>query len=157
MKIYLGSDHAGVKLKEEIKKFLDKEGHEYKDMGTDSEESCDYPDYALAVAEKVAAGSGNGDKGILICGSGIGMSIAANKVPGVRAALCHNEWTAVKSREHNDANILCMGAKVVETKAALKMVKAWLETEYEGRKKGGERHKNRVDKFSDIEKRACRK
>jgi ribose 5-phosphate isomerase B len=156
MKVYLGSDHAGVKLKEDIKKFLDENGYEHEDMGTNSEESCDYPDYALAVAEKVVAGAEAGDKGILICGSGIGMSIAANKVRGARAALCHNEWTAVKSREHNDANILCIGAKVVESHAAVKMVKVWLKTEFEGAGSGGERHKRRADKFSDIEGRCCK-
>ncbi len=154
MKIYLGSDHAGFKLKEEIKKFLSDKKHKYEDLGTNNEESCDYPDYAFAVAQKVGASKGK-DVGILICGSGIGMSIAANKVPGARAALCHNEWAAIKSREHNDANILCIGAKAVEAQAALRIVDAWLKTEFEGNKKGGERHKKRVDKFAEIEKKVC--
>ncbi|MCX6822266.1 MAG: ribose 5-phosphate isomerase B [Candidatus Aenigmarchaeota archaeon] len=149
MKIAIGSDHAGFELKEKIKKFLDDLGYKYKDFGTDSNESVDYPDYALKVAENVA--KKEYDRGILICGSGIGMCMTANKVPGIRAALCHNVETAKLSREHNDANVLTFGSRMIDEKTAKDMVKVWLKTEFLG-----DRHLRRVNKMKDIEKKYSR-
>ena len=149
MKIAIASDHAGFELKEKIKKFLDDLGYEYKDFGTDSNESVDYPDYALKVAENVA--KKEYDRGILICGSGIGMCMTANKVPGIRAALCHNVETAKLSREHNVANVLTFGSRMIDEKTAKDMVKVWLKTEFLG-----DRHLRRVNKMKDIEKKYSR-
>lgn len=146
MKIAVGSDHGGVELKEEIKKFLNEEGYEFKDFGTNSTESCDYPDYALPVAEAVAAKEY--DLGILICGTGIGIGIAANKVPGIRAALCSDTFSAHATREHNNANILTLGQRVVGPGLAIDIVKTFLNTEFEG-----ERHQKRIDKIAEIEKK----
>ena len=146
MKIAIGSDHAGFELKEKIKKLLEELGHEYEDFGTDSEESVDYPDYALKVAESLA--KKKCDRGILICGSGIGMCMSANKVPGVRAALCQNVEMARLSREHNDANVLTMGARLIDEVTAKEIVKVWLKTKFLG-----ERHLRRVNKMKDIEKK----
>lgn len=134
MKIAIGSDHGGYNLKEEIKKYLKVP---YKDFGCDSEESCDYPDYGLAVSKAVA--KGEYDRGILICKTGIGMSIVANKVKGIRAALCHTPEIAKKSREHNDANILVLAADVVNPR---EIIDIWLKTEFLGG-----RHKRRIDKI----------
>lgn len=145
-KIAIGSDHGGVELKEEIKKYLSSEGYEFKDFGTNSVGSCDYPDYALPVAEAVAAKEF--DLGILICGTGIGIGIAANKVPGIRAALCSDTFSAHATREHNNANILTLGQRVVGPGLALDIVKIFLNTEFEG-----ERHQKRIDKISEIEKK----
>jgi ribose 5-phosphate isomerase B len=149
MKIAIASDHAGFELKEKIKKFLDNLGYKYKDFGTDSNESVDYPDYALKVAESVA--KKEYDRGILICGSGIGMCMTANKVPGIRAALCHNVEMAKLSREHNDANILTFGSRIIDKKTAKAMVKVWLKTEFLG-----ERHLRRVNKMKEIERKYCK-
>jgi len=146
MKIAIGCDHAGFELKEKIKKLLKELNHDYKDFGTNSGESVDYPDFALKVAECVA--SKVCDRGILICGSGIGMSMSANKVPGVRAALCSNTEMAKLSREHNDANVLTMGARLIDGDTAKEIVKVWLKTEFLG-----ERHLRRVNKMKDIEKK----
>ncbi|WP_315116609.1 ribose 5-phosphate isomerase B [uncultured Clostridium sp.] len=146
MKIALGSDHAGLPLKKEIIKHLESKGIVIKDFGTLTEDSCDYPDYALAVAEEVAAK--NFDFGILVCGTGIGISIAANKVPGVRAALCGDTFSAHACREHNDANILALGQRIVGTGLALDIVDSFLGAKYEGG-----RHGKRVDKISQIEKK----
>lgn len=146
MKIALGSDHAGLPLKKEIIKHLESKGIEVKDFGTLTEESCDYTDYGLAVAEEVVAK--NFDFGILVCGTGIGISIAANKVPGVRAALCGDTFSAHACREHNDANILALGQRVVGLGLALDIVDAFLGAKYEGG-----RHAKRVDKISQIEKK----
>jgi len=145
MKIAIGSDHAGYQLKEEIKSLLEEKGLFYQDMGTDSEDSVDYPDFAYKVAKGVA--DNNFDKGILICGTGIGMSIAANKVKGVRAALCHNVFSAKATRNYNDSNVLTMGSRVVAKGLAREIVKAWLGEEFDGG-----RHQRRIDKISDIEK-----
>jgi len=144
MKIAIGSDHAGYQLKEEIKSLLEEKGLFYQDMGTDSEESVDYPDFAHKVSKGVA--ENNFDKGILICGTGIGMSIAANKVNGVRAALCHNVFSAKATRNHNDSNVLTMGSRVVGKGLAREIVKVWLGEEFDGG-----RHKRRVEKINDIE------
>lgn len=145
-KIAIGSDHGGVELKEEIKNFLLKEGYEVKDFGTNSNNSCDYPDYALPVAEAVVAKEY--DFGILICGTGIGIGIAANKVPGIRAALCSDTFSAHATREHNDANILTLGQRVVGPGLALDIVNAFLNTEFQGG-----RHQDRINKISEIEKK----
>lgn len=146
MKIALGADHGGVDLKNEIKSYLEKKGYEVKDFGTNSHESCDYPDIALPVAESVVAKEV--DFGILICGTGIGISIAANKVPGIRAALCSDTFSAHATREHNNANILAMGQRVVGTGLALDIVETFLNAKFEG-----DRHINRINKISKIEER----
>jgi len=145
MKIAIASDHAGYKLKEELKKHLDKIRVSYQDFGTDSEESVDYPNYALKAAEYAAK---NNTKGILICGTGIGMSMAANKVRGIRAALCYDAKAAEMARKHNDANILALGARKTEAKTAEKIADIFLSTGFEGG-----RHKRRVDLISKIEER----
>ncbi|MCI8342739.1 MAG: ribose 5-phosphate isomerase B [Firmicutes bacterium] len=136
--IALGCDHGGFPLMKEVIKYLESENKEYKNFGTYSEESCDYPVFAKAVAEAVA--SGECENGILICGTGIGISITANKVKGIRAALCHDCFSAKATREHNDANILAMGARVVGTGLALEIVKTFLETQFSN----DERHVRRI-------------
>ena len=146
MKIAIGCDHGAFRLKNEIIEFLNSENYEVKDFGTYSEESCDYPDITLPVAEAVV--NKEYDFGILVCGTGIGIGIAANKVPGVRAALCSDTFSAHATREHNNANILTMGQRVVGTGLALDIVKTFLNTEFEG-----ERHQKRIDKISEIEKK----
>ena len=142
MKIALGSDHGGYRLKEAVKEHLLSRGYEVEDLGAYSESSVDYPEYGKKVAKYVV--EGNAKYGIIICGTGIGISIAANKVKGARAALCHNVWTARLTREHNDANILAMGARVIGEGIALDMVDTFLTTEFEGG-----RHQNRIDKIED--------
>ncbi|WCN38049.1 ribose 5-phosphate isomerase B [Aneurinibacillus uraniidurans] len=144
MKVALAADHGGYGLKEEIKQYLDSVGISYEDFGCTCEQSVDYPDYALPVAEKVA--EGQFDRGILVCGTGIGMSIAANKVKGIRCALVHDCFTAKATREHNDSNVLAMGARVIGPGLALEIVKLWLGTEFEGG-----RHMRRVEKIAEIE------
>ena len=144
MRIALGADHAGVALKAHVKQALDDRCLTYEDFGADSEAPVDYPDYALRVARRVASGSF--DRGILICGSGLGMAIAANKVQGVRAAPATDAETARLSREHNDANILTLGARLLSSDRVLDIIDAFLSTPF-----GGGRHKRRVDKISAIE------
>ncbi len=146
MKIAIGSDHGGLRLKREVIAHLEKKNIEVKDFGTYSEESCDYPDYAEKVGEEVV--KKNFDFGILICGTGIGISIAANKVPGVRAALCSDTFSAHATRQHNDANILALGERVVGIGLALDIVDTFLSSEFEGT-----RHERRVNKITDIEKK----
>ncbi|WP_089609284.1 ribose 5-phosphate isomerase B [Dehalobacterium formicoaceticum] len=146
MKIALGSDHGGVRLKNCVKEYLQQENIEFKDFGTFSEDSIDYPDIAREAAEAVA--DRLFDRGILICGTGIGIGIAANKVPGIRAALCHDTFSARASREHNNANILTMGERVIGRGLALEIVKAWLAAEFTGG-----RHNCRIEKISEIEKK----
>lgn len=145
MRVAIGSDHAGHLLKKKIKTLMQDLGLETLDLGTDGEASVDYPDYGIKVAEAVSGGSI--DKGILICGTGIGMSIVANKYPGVRAALCHDSFTARVSREHNDANVLVLGGRVLDYENALDMVKVWFSTEFEGG-----RHNGRLQKIRNLEK-----
>jgi len=140
MKIALGADHRGVRYKGMIAGFLSQEGHVVEDFGTNSEESCDYPDYAFPVAQAVAGG--RADRGILICSSGIGMSMAANRVRGIRAALCLNTAMARVSRAHNNANVLCMGQDMVSASVCLDIVREWLSTEFEGG-----RHSRRISKI----------
>jgi ribose 5-phosphate isomerase B len=145
MKIALGADHAGFELKEKIKQHLVEKGIAVDDRGTNSPESVDYPDYARTVGEEVTGG--RADRGILVCGTGIGMSMGANKVAGVRAAKVNSESEAQLSREHNDANVLALGARVLDERTALKIVDRWLETPFLGG-----RHQRRVDKIMAIEK-----
>jgi ribose 5-phosphate isomerase B len=145
MPMALGSDHAGFDLKREIITALEKSGVECRDYGAYNTEASDYPDAALAVAKAVA--SGEAERGILICGTGAGMSIAANKVAGVRAALCHDCFTARATREHNDANILCLGSRVIGQGLALDIVDVWLNTLFSQE----ERHCRRIEKIRQIE------
>jgi ribose 5-phosphate isomerase B len=144
-KIAIGADHAGFHAKEVIKRFLAAQGFEMEDVGAASEESVDYPDYARQVAERVAAG--RAQVGILLCGTGIGMSITANKVPGVRAALAHDIMTAHMAREHNDANVLTIGARVVPEEQTIAIVREFLNTSF-----AGGRHQRRVDKIVELDK-----
>lgn len=144
MKIAIGADHGGFNLKKDIVGLLEELGHEYKDFGTHSADSIDYPDVAIPVAEAVAAGEF--DRGILICGTGIGIGIAANKVKGIRAALVHDSFSAKATRQHNDSNIMTMGERVIGPGLALDLVATWLDTDFEGG-----RHSNRVDKMSAYE------
>jgi ribose 5-phosphate isomerase B len=144
LKVALGADHGGYHLKNEIKAYLESIGMEYEDLGCDCDQSVDYPDYALPVAERVA--SGEFDRGILICGTGIGMTIAANKVKGVRCALVHDLFSAKATREHNDSNVLAMGERVIGPGVALEIVKVWLGTEF-----SGGRHTRRIEKINSIE------
>ncbi|MGL5414206.1 MAG: ribose 5-phosphate isomerase B [Clostridium sp.] len=146
MKIALGSDHGGFELKNEIIKHLKEKGYEVKDFGPMTNDSCDYPDYALPVAEAVKAKEF--DFGILVCGTGIGISLAANKVPGIRAALCSDTFSAHATRQHNNANILAMGQRVVGAGLALDIVDTFLNAEFEGG-----RHQGRLDKLTKIEEK----
>ena len=143
-KIAIGSDHAGYEAKETAKRELESLGLEVEDKGAYSLESVDYPDFGAAVGRAVA--SGEVQRGVLICGSGIGISMAANKVPGVRAALCWNEETARLAREHNDANVLCFGARFINPELAARMVRVFMETEF-----AGGRHSDRVEKLSRLD------
>ncbi len=145
MKIAIGADHAGYELKEKIKQWLAQQGIEVRDEGTVSNESVDYPDFARKVGEEVAGKQV--DRGVLVCGSGIGMAIAANKVPGVRAANVTTEYEAQMSREHNDANVLALGARILKDDQAFAIVDKWLHTPF-----AGGRHQRRVDKIMQIER-----
>lgn len=144
-RIAIGSDHAGFSVKETIRKYLEGSGYAVSDLGTSSEQSVDYPDYGKAVGERVV--SKQADLGIAVCGTGIGISIAANKVPGVRAALAHDVNTARLAREHNDANVLALGGRIITGEAAIEMVQVFLSTAYLGG-----RHQRRLDKITAIEK-----
>lgn len=145
-KIAIGSDHAGFEAKEKAKSELAALGVEVVDKGAYNLDSVDYPDFGAAVARAVA--SGEVERGVLVCGSGIGVSIAANKIPGARAALCWNEETARLAREHNDANVLCFGSRFIEPEQAARMVRIFLETDF-----AGGRHTQRVEKLSALDKR----
>ena len=144
MKIAIASDHAGYEEKERLKPLLDEMGIQYEDLGTVSEESVDYPDYARKVGEEVA--QGRADQGLLVCGSGTGMAIAANKVPGVRAAVAWNEEIARLAREHNDANVLALGARTTPADELPKIVRAWFDAKF-----AAGRHVERVEKIRQIE------
>ncbi len=146
MKIAIGCDHAGFALKNEITQILEGLNIEWEDFGTKDEESVDYPDFGEKVSTAVS--KGNVDRGILICGTGIGMSIVANKFPGVRAALCSEDYSAKMSRLHNDANLLVLPGRVIDKETAMQIVKMWFKTDFEGG-----RHQRRVDKITEIEKR----
>ena len=144
-RIALGADHGGYALKESLKPFLQKQGYQVDDCGTHSAESVDYPDFAYAVAKKVS--DGEAWRGIIIDGAGIGSCMVANKVPGVRAAMCYNNATAVNSREHNKANVLTLGAGMIDPDLAHQIVMTWLNTNF-----GGGRHARRVDKIDRLDK-----
>jgi ribose 5-phosphate isomerase B len=146
MTIALGADHAGFALKQELKSWLTGRGVEVLDLGTDSTASVDYPDFALAVGRAVQAG--RAERGVLVCGSGVGMAIAANKVPGIRAAVAVDVETARLCRAHNDTNVLALGARITGSEAAADIVQAWLEAEFEGG-----RHARRVAKLAELEDR----
>jgi ribose 5-phosphate isomerase B len=147
MKIAVACDHGGLNLKNALIAYLKKNGHEVKNFGTDTLDSCDYPDYAVLAAEAVA--TGECDRGIVVCSSGIGVSIVANKVPGIRCAHCHDTYCAKYTRLHNDANMIAFGEKVVGAGLMEEIVNLFLTTEFEG----GERHNRRIDKITKIEQK----
>ncbi|MBI2900022.1 MAG: ribose 5-phosphate isomerase B [Planctomycetes bacterium] len=144
MKIAVGADHAGFRIKDELKKRLAALGHSVEDAGTDSEQSVDYPDFAERVGRAIA--EGRADRGVLVCGTGIGMSIAANKIAGVRAAVVTDPLTAEMSRRHNDANVFCAGARVLAPEKIAELLDLWLKTPFEGG-----RHERRVEKIRRLE------
>jgi ribose 5-phosphate isomerase B len=144
MKVAIGSDHRGYHAKEQIKNYLTAAGHQVQDFGCEGTQSCDYPDFSLPGARAVA--EGKADRGIFFCGTGIGMSMTANKVKGVRAALCHDELTAEMSRRHNNANVLCLPADLIGEALMRRVVDVWLQTDYEGG-----RHDRRIQKITDYE------
>jgi ribose 5-phosphate isomerase B len=146
MTLAIGADHAGLELKEQLKAWLIQSGHQVLDFGTHTPDSVDYPDYAIQVAEAVAAGKA--ERGLLVCGTGIGMAMTANKVHGIRAAFCPDLFTARMSREHNDANVLALGGRLTGRDLAVEILRMWLETEF-----AGGRHARRVDKIGDAERR----
>jgi len=143
MRIATGSDHAGLALKQGLREYLESEGHTVTDLGTHTKESCDYPDYAAEVARAVV--DGDADFGLLLCGTGVGMCMAANKVAGIRAAVVSDSFSARATRQHNDANVLCLGERVVGQGLAREILAAWLDAEYEGG-----RHQRRIDKISAL-------
>lgn len=145
MKLLMGNDHGGIHLKEHLKKYLTDKGYEITDVGAYTEDSCDYPDYAAKLCAELLKGTA--DKGILFCGTGIGISIAANKCKGIRAAVCNDVYSAKMSREHNDANVLCMGERIVGVGVAELIADTWLKTAF-----AGGRHARRVDKIMALEK-----
>jgi ribose 5-phosphate isomerase B len=149
MKVAIGCDHAGVALKNEIIPILKELAVDWEDVGTKTEESVDYPDFGEKVSELVS--NGKMERGILICGTGIGMSIVANKFPGVRAALCSEAFSATMSRLHNDANLLVLPGRIIDGKTAAEIVKVWFTTPFEGG-----RHQRRLDKIKEIEARLCK-
>lgn len=150
MKVALGSDHGGYRLKEGLKQYLQELNIEYTDFGCNNEQSVDYPDIGFKVSVEVK--NGRYDRGILICGTGIGMSIVANKIKGIRASLCHDIFSARNTREHNDANILTLGARVISTELAREIIKVWLNTEFSQE----ERHINRLNKIKQEENKIYR-
>lgn len=146
VRIAIGADHGGFELKNLIRDHLQDEGYEVEDKGTYTADPADYPDYALAVGKAVV--EGNADQGILICGSGVGASVAANKIPGIRAGLCHDTFSAHQGREDDDMNVLCLGARVIGPMLAWEIVKTWLSASFSGK----ERHVRRLKKVSQIER-----
>lgn len=144
MKVILTADHAGMTIRSEVKNLLDEMNIDYEDTGCSCETSVDYPDYALPAAERVA--NGEFDRGIFICGTGIGMSISANKVKGIRCALTHDVYSAKLTRQHNDSNVLAMGERVIGPGLGREIAKTWLETEFDGG-----RHANRIGKITSYE------
>lgn len=145
-RVIMASDHAGFDLKENIKSYLEKKGYSIKDIGTYSKERCDYPKLSASLAQEVSLAKYK--RGILICKSGIGNSIVANRFPGVRAALCYNMKAAILSRQHNDSNVLVLGAAFVDGALAKRIASAWLDTDFEGG-----RHKRRLEQIRDIERK----
>ena len=149
-RIAIGADHAGFAVKQAIKKHLEQAGYNVDDVGTESEESVDYPEFARTVAEKVAGGMAQ--LGVLVCGTGMGMAIAANKVPGIRAAVAHDKMTARLAREHNDANVLTLGARVVDPSQAVEIVREFLDAQF-----AGGRHQRRIDKIAEMDQERIRR
>lgn len=149
MNIVIGSDHAGFALKEAVKASLSAAGHRVVDIGTETGDPVDYPDYGILAAEAVS--SGRFERGILVCGSGVGMAIVANKFPGVRAALCLDAETARLSRQHNDSNVLVLAGRKTDPETAERIARAWLETPFDGG-----RHQRRLDKIRELEQRLCK-
>jgi ribose 5-phosphate isomerase B len=145
-RIAVAADHAGFPLKQIVIQYLQSEGHEVTDLGTNSTDPVDYPDFAHAIAEAVS--NGRADEGILLCGSGVGASVVANKFPGIRAALCHDTYSAHQSREHDDCNVLCMGPRVIGEMLALEIIRAWVNAKFTGEA----RHVQRLEKIKAIEK-----
>ncbi len=144
--VAFGSDHGGFQLKEQLKKYAESLGYKVMDVGTNSEEPCDYPDFAYAVARAVAGGEAW--RGVMIDGAGIGSCVVANKVPGIKAACCHNEFVARNAREHNDTNVLTLGSRVTGSEVCKEILRIWLEAWF-----AGGRHRQRVDKIDEVEKR----
>ena len=147
--IALGADHAGFALKEIVRGWLEGQGHKVVDVGTYTDDSVDYPDYASAVTDALLTGAA--ERGVLVCGTGIGMAMAANKAPGVRAAACGDAFTARMAREHNDANVLALGARILGPEDAIEIVRVWLETAF-----AGDRHARRVAKIAALEQKEHR-
>lgn len=154
MTVAVGSDHAGFQLKGMLALEISEMGYRVLDMGTGSEESCDYPDFAVRVAE--AVGEGVAERGGLVCGTGAGMAMVANKVPGVRAAACNERYSAEFTRLHNDVNVLTVGARVIQPEVAFHILKIFLETPFEGDRDEGVRHRRRVEKISEVERKYSR-
>ena len=146
MRVVVGADHRGYELKDEIAAALKRDGHEVLDVGTNSADSVDYPDYARAIGAAIV--DGRAERGIIVCGSGVGAGIAANKMRGVRAALCHDTYSARQGVEHDDMNVLCLGARVVGDALAMELVKAFLGARF----KGEERYRRRLDKVAEMER-----
>jgi len=145
MRVGIGSDHAGYRAKGPVVELVDELGHEVRDFGTDDEDSVDYPDYARLVGSAIAAGEI--DRGIILCGSGVGVSVAANKIPGVRAGVCHDTYSARQGVEHDDMNVVCIGARVIGSELIEAVVRSFLEAEFSG----AERHRRRLGKVLEIE------
>jgi RpiB/LacA/LacB family sugar-phosphate isomerase len=150
MRIVVGADHAGFELKQLLAAYLRQRGHEVLDIGTNSDDPVDYPDYADAVSQAVL--DGRAERGLLICGSGVGASVAANKIPGIRAGLCHNSYAAHQGVEHDDMNVLVLGARVIGRELARELVDNFLSAQFTGE----ERHRRRVEKIKALEKRYCK-
>ncbi len=146
MRIVVGADHRGYELKDEIADALKQAGHEVLDVGTHSADSVDYPDYARAIGGALT--DGRAERGVLVCGSGVGASIGANKIHGVRAALCHDPYSARQGVDHDDMNVLCLGARVIDSELALELVKAFLDA----RLSGEERYRRRLEKVAEMER-----
>lgn len=146
MRVAVGADHAGYRYKEMLAELLRELGHEVLDLGTNSAESVDYPDYARAVAEAVAGG--RAERGLLVCGSAVGVSVAANKVPGVRAGVCHDCYSAAQGVEHDDMNVLCLGERIIGVELARALLRAFMAAEFTG----APRHRRRLEKVRDIER-----
>ncbi len=150
MKIAVASDHAGFWLKQQLLPVLEADGHEIVDLGTDSEEPVDYPDYALRAALLVA--NHDVERGIFVCGSGVGGCVVVNKIPGIRSGLCHDTYSAHQGVEHDNMNLLCLGSRVVGKELAIELCRAFLNAEFSNE----ERHKRRLGKLQDIEERFCK-
>jgi RpiB/LacA/LacB family sugar-phosphate isomerase len=150
MRIVIGADHAGFDLKQVLAAYLRHRGHEVVDIGTNSDDPVDYPDYAEALSQAIL--DGRAERGVLVCGSGVGSSVAANKIPGIRAGLCHNTYSARQGVEHDDMNVLVLGARVIGIEVARELVDNFLGAEFNGE----ERHRRRVEKIKALEKRYCK-